>query len=224
MGRRCGLAAARPRVGAAARTRPNAWPAGGHPAGRDGCCRRRRSRLSPPCTPPISRRRHRPAGGRGRVLLRLPDHRTRPRRRHRPVRRPAWRRRPAHALAATPTPWSTASRRRGPSSSSPGWPRSSGASSRARPCSRRPPPTAWPPSAGTPAGWSPGWLADFVNVRLDTARTAGVDPALAGGRGLRRVGGGRRYGRGGRPAPWSRMAGTCLSLTWPANWPAPSPP
>ncbi len=70
---------------------------------------------------PRHARRHRPAR-RGRLLvLLLPDHRARPRRRHRTGGAPCATPAPGSRSAATPTPSSTCSRRPAPSSSTSAW-------------------------------------------------------------------------------------------------------
>ena len=176
------------------RTRP-AWPP---TAARRPRCWPTRARLgaaSPPSTRSTSSEDDFARLGAGRALLPLPDHRARPRRRHRAGAAPARRRCQAVASAATPTRSSTSSRRRGPSSSTSAWPPASGGATARRPAPARPPRAAPRASAGRAAAGS------RPAPSRTSSRSASTAPRLAGHGAAERARRGRVRGRGGRRAP-----------------------
>ena len=171
--------AARPPVRAARRERglpgrPRADP--DRPAGRA------RPARAPAATavhgdPPHRRGRRPPRHGAAHTCLRLPDHRGRPRRRHRAVRRAAWR--PARRSASAPTS----------TSRSTCWPRRSGSTSTSgcgpaggRPSARVPAgrprrrPGSRVPRATEAGGWRRGRPATSSRPSDSAPRTAGAAP------------------------------------------------
>ena len=175
-----GATAARPRLRAAEGER--GVPRGARPHA-DRAARRRRRAVGAlhrrPRDPP-DRRRRRAARRRRRDRLPLPDHRARPRRRHRPRAAAASTPAPRSPPAATRRRSSTRSRRRARSSSTSGSRPASAASTGATDLLRAATASGYA-ALGWPEGGrlEPGALADLTTVSLDGVRLAGTRPEEA---------------------------------------------